>query len=69
MDYSYKEIQFLNVLQLKNEKNNKYIKPYIYNIYIYIYIYKYIYIYIYMKTKMLAHKNDLLYNEMWVVEE
>ena len=24
---------------------------------------------IYMKTKMIEHINDLLYNEMWVVEE
>ena len=37
--------------------------------YVCMYTYIYIYIYIYMKTKMLAHKNDLLYNEMWVVEE
>ena len=28
------------------------------------YIYMNIYIYIYMKTKMLAHINDVLYNEM-----
>ena len=29
----------------------------------------YIYIYIYMKTKMIAHINNVLYNEMWVVKE
>ena len=33
-------------------------------IYIYIYIYIYMYTCIYMKTKMLPHINDLLYNEM-----
>ena len=33
----------------------------VYNIYIYIYIYN---IHIYMKIKMLAHINELLYNEM-----
>ena len=32
-------------------------------------MYIYIYIYIYMKTKMIAHINDVLYNEMWVVKE
>ena len=39
----------------------------IYNMYIYKDIY--IYIYIYMITKMVAHTNKLLYNEMWAVEE
>ena len=51
----------------KNAEFPQYIYIYI-NIYIdqYIYINIYIYIYIYMcvKTKMIAHINDVLYNEL-----